>query len=64
MTIVRAVLWISVAMICGLTFVWPALAPAGNADPVYEVLAVTVLWTFLASITAVLWIQACRALRT
>jgi len=64
MTIARALLWTSVAAICGLTFVWPALAPAGNADAVYQVLAVAALWAFLGAVAGVLWIKACKAPRT
>ena len=64
MTILRALLWTSVAAICGLTFVWPAVLPAGSADPLYQVLAVATLWTFLSAVAGVIWIKACRAPRT
>lgn len=64
MTTARALLWMSVAVICGLTFAWPAIAPGGSGDPLYKVLAVASLWAFLAAIAAVLWIKACRAPRT
>lgn len=64
MRIAKLILWATSAVICGLTFAWPAIAPGSGDDALYQVLAVAALWLFLAAIAAVLWMKACRAPRT
>jgi hypothetical protein len=64
MAATQILLWISVAAMVGLTFVWPALAPQSHSSFAYQVAAVAALWIFLAALTALLWQKACKAPRT
>lgn len=64
MPVARALLWIAVMLICGLTFVWPAAVPAGQGEDAYRIAAVAAMWTFLAALAALLWHKACKAPRT
>ncbi len=69
MTPIRITLWITVAAICGLTFVWPALAPDERQDAAYQVAAVAAMWLFIAALAALLWEKAraekaCKVPRT
>lgn len=64
MSALRALLGLVVAVIVGLTFVWPAAFPGSRGDEPYRWLAVGALWTFLALLAALLWVKACRAPRT
>lgn len=64
MRTVRTLLWTSVALVCVLTFVWPALAPESRESTAYQVAAIAAMWLFIAALAALLWEKACKAPRT
>jgi len=64
MAALRALLWIASLAMVGLTFAWPALAPASREGFAYQAVAVAALVAFFAALAALLWHKACKAPRT
>ena len=50
----RGVLWICVAAICVLTFVWPFAVSTDPAQPAFKIVAIAVLLLFFAAMLVLL----------
>ena len=54
---IYAVMWISIVVMCALTFVWPLAVSADPGHPVFKIAAITTFAVFFASLAALLAVR-------